>query len=173
MTVRKLLIAPDKRLKIRSDKIESVNNEIRTLLDDMLDTMYSDDGIGLAAIQIGVPKRVIVVDVHEPEEARCPLKIINPEILWLSEERKMCEEGCLSFPNYFAEIERATTIKISYLDEMGKTIELDANGTLSICLQHEIDHLNGRLFVDHLTLVKRNIIMRKLAKAKRSNKSTP
>ncbi len=173
MTVRKILVAPDKRLKIRSNEIELVNDEIRTLLDDMLDTMYSDDGIGLAAIQIGVPKRAIVIDIHEPEETQRPLKIINPEILWLSNERRICEEGCLSFPNYFAEIERATEITISYINETGETTELDANGTLAVCLQHEIDHLNGRLFVDHLTLVKRNIIMRKLAKAKRSSKGTP
>ena len=172
MTVRTLLIAPDKRLKVRSDEVESVNDEIRTLLDDMLDTMYNDDGIGLAAIQIGVSKRVLVVDIHEPEETPCPLKIINPQILWMSQEQQICEEGCLSFPNYFAEVERAETIKISYLDEMGRTLELDANGTLSVCLQHEIDHLNGKLFVDHLTLVKRNIIMRKLTKAKRSSKNT-
>jgi len=172
MTIRKLLIAPDKRLKTRSVKVESVNDEIRTLLDDMLDTMYNDDGIGLAAIQIGVPKRVLVVDVHEPDEVPCPVKIINPEILQLSQRRKICEEGCLSFPEYFAKVERAATITISYLDEMGKTVELDADGTLSVCLQHEIDHLNGRLFVDHLTIVKRNIIMRKLAKAKRSSKNT-
>ncbi len=171
MTVRRLLIAPDKRLKIRSDEVESVNDEISTLLDDMLHTMYNDDGIGLAAIQIGVPKRVLVIDVHEPDEAPCPLKIINPKILWSSQERNICEEGCLSFPEYFAEVERAATIKVRYLDELGKTVELEADGTLSVCLQHEIDHLNGKLFVDHLSLVKRNIIMRKLAKAKRSTKN--
>ncbi len=168
MTVRPILIAPDKHLKIRSNPVERVDAEIRTLLDDLLETMYHGDGLGLAAIQIGVPKRAIVVDVHAPDTPPAPLKLVNPEILWSSPERIIYEEGCLSFPEYFAEVERAAELRLRYLDEAGEAREIEAAETLAICLQHEIDHLEGKLFVDHLSLVKRGIIMRKLAKARRA-----
>ena len=168
MTVRPILIAPDKRLKVRSNPVEVVDDEIRTLLDDLLETMYEGDGLGLAAIQVGVPKRAIVVDVHAPDDPPAPLKLVNPEILWSSPERIIYEEGCLSFPEYFADVERASEVRLRYLDEAGEAREIEAAETLAICLQHEIDHLEGKLFVDHLSLVKRGIIMRKLAKARRA-----
>ncbi len=168
MTIRPILIAPDKRLKLRSNPVQEVNEEIRTLLDDMLETMYADDGLGLAAIQVGVPKRVVVIDVHGPDDPPAPIKLVNPEILWASPERMVYEEGCLSFPEYFAEVERAAEVQVRYLDENGAEQEIDAKETLAICLQHEVDHLEGKLFVDRLSLVKRGIIMRKLAKARRA-----
>ena len=168
MTIRPILIAPDKRLKLRSNPVQEVNEEIRTLLDDMLETMYADDGLGLAAIQVGVPKRVFVIDVHGPDDPPAPIKLVNPEILWASPERMVYEEGCLSFPEYFAEVERAAEVQVRYLDENGAEQEIDAKETLAICLQHEVDHLEGKLFVDRLSLVKRGIIMRKLAKARRA-----
>jgi peptide deformylase len=168
MTIRPVLIAPDKRLKLRSNPVDAVDAEIRTLLDDMLETMYGDDGVGLAAIQVGVPKRVIVVDVHAAEAPPAPLKLVNPEILWASPERVVYEEGCLSFPEYYADIERAAEVRVGYLDETGAAREIEAKEMLAICLQHEVDHLDGKLFVDHLSLIKRGIILRKLAKAHRA-----
>ena len=162
MAVRPILVAPDKRLKLHSNPVKKVDAEIRALLDDLMETMYAGEGLGLAAIQIGVPKRVIVVD------APAPLKLVNPEILWFSPERIVYEEGCLSFPEYFADVERASTVRVRYLDENGETQEIEAVETLAICLQHEVDHLDGKLFVDHLSLVKRGIILRKMAKAARA-----
>ncbi len=162
MAVRPILVAPDKRLKLHSNPVKKVDAEIRALLDDLMETMYAGEGLGLAAIQIGVPKRVIVVD------APAPLKLVNPEILWFSPERIVYEEGCLSFPEYFADVERASTVRVRYLDENGETQEIEALETLAICLQHEVDHLDGKLFVDHLSLVKRGIILRKMAKAARA-----
>ncbi len=168
MTVRPILVAPDKTLKLRSNPVEAVDDEIRALLDDLLETMYAGDGLGLAAIQVGVPKRAMVIDVHGPDDPPAPLKIVNPEIIWSSPERIVYEEGCLSFPEYFAEVERAAKVRISYLDERGEACEIEASETLAICLQHEVDHLDGKLFVDHLSLVKRGIILRKMAKAQRA-----
>ena len=168
MAVRPILVAPDKRLKLRSNPVERVDAEIRSLLDDMLETMYEGDGLGLAAIQVGVPKRAIVIDVHAPDDPPAPLKLVNPEILWFSPERIVYEEGCLSFPEYFADVERADAVRVRYLDENGETQEIKAAETLAVCLQHEVDHLDGKLFVDHLSLVKRGIILRKLAKAARA-----
>jgi len=162
MAVRPILVAPDKRLKLHSNPVKKVDAEIRALLDDLMETMYAGDGLGLAAIQVGVPKRVIVVD------APAPLKLVNPEILWFSPERIVYEEGCLSFPEYFADVERASTVRVRYLNENGETQEIEASETLAICLQHEVDHLDGKLFVDHLSLVKRGIILRKMAKAARA-----
>jgi len=168
MAARPILVAPDKRLKLRSNPVEKVDAEIRTLLDDMLETMYQGDGLGLAAIQVGVPKRAIVIDVHAPDDPPAPLKLVNPEILWFSPERIVYEEGCLSFPEYFADVERAGAVRLRYLDENGDTQEIEAAETLAVCLQHEVDHLDGKLFVDHLSLVKRGIILRKMAKAARA-----
>ena len=168
MTVRPILVAPDKRLKLRSNPVEVVDDEIRTLLSDMLETMYAGDGLGLAAIQIGVPKRVMVVDVHRLDDPPAPIKMINPVITWFSPERIVYQEGCLSFPEYFADIERAAEVRVSYLDENGEAREVQASETFAVCLQHEVDHLDGKLFVDHLSLVKRNIILRKMAKAQRA-----
>ncbi len=168
MTVRPILVAPDKRLKLRSNPVEVVDDEIRTLLSDMLETMYAGDGLGLAAIQIGVPKRAMVLDVHGPNEPPAPMKLINPEITWFSAERINYQEGCLSFPEYFADVERAAEVHVNYLDENGEAREIEASETFAVCLQHEVDHLDGKLFVDHLSLVKRNIILRKMAKAQRA-----
>ncbi len=167
MAKRPIIIAPDRRLKARSEPVAVVGDAVRTLLDDMLETMYDAEGIGLAAIQIGERKRCIVADVHLADEPPAPLKLVNPEILWRSEERVRREEGCLSFPDYYAELERPESVKLAYLDETGTARELEATGTLAVCLQHEIDHLEGVLFVDYLSLVKRSIILRKLTKARR------
>ena len=168
MAVCPIITAPDKRLKARSEPVAAVDDDVRALLDDMLETMYAEDGIGLAAIQIGEPRRCIVTDVHPPGEPPAPLKLVNPEIVWCSEERVRREEGCLSFPDHYAEVERPASVTVAYQDETGAPRELTAVGTLAVCLQHEIDHLEGVLFVDYLSLVKRSIILRKLIKARRA-----
>lgn len=167
MALRSIIIAPDRRLKVHSEAVESVDDEVRRLLDDMLETMYAEKGIGLAAIQVGVPKRVIVADVHKPEDPPAPIKLVNPEVVWTSEERLIYEEGCLSLPEQYAEVERPAEARIRYLDEHGEAQEIEAKGTLAVCLQHEIDHLEGILFVDHISAIKRSIILRKLTKARR------
>jgi len=168
MAIRPIIVAPDKRLKARSAPVEVVDDDVRTLLDDMLESMYASDGVGLAAIQIGVPKRCIVADVHKPDEPPAPLKLVNPEIVWRADERVSREEGCLSFPDHYAEVMRPASVTVAYRDETGVAKELTAVGTLAVCLQHEIDHLEGVLFVDHLSLVKRSIILRKMTKARRA-----
>ncbi len=168
MAKRPIIIAPDRRLKRRSEPVTAVDEAVRTLLDDMLETMYAADGVGLAAIQVGEPRRCIVVDVHKAGEPPAPLKLVNPEILWRSQERMVHEEGCLSFPGHFAEVERPAQVRVSSLDETGTPQTLDAEGALAVCIQHEVDHLDGMLFVDHLSLVKRRIILRKLSKAQRA-----
>ncbi len=168
MALRPIITAPDKRLKARSAPVEAVDDEVRTLLDDMLESMYAAEGIGLAAIQVGVAKRCIVTDVHQPDEPPAPLKLVNPEIVWRSDERVSHEEGCLSFPDHYAEVERPASVTVAYQDETGAEKEVTAVGTLAVCLQHEIDHLEGVLFVDYISLVKRSIILRKLTKARRA-----
>ena len=168
MAIRPIITAPDKRLKARSAPVAEVDDEVRALLDDMLETMYAAEGLGLAAIQIGVPKRCIVTDVHPPDEPPAPLKLVNPEIVWRADERVVREEGCLSFPDYYAEVERPASVTVAYRDETGAAKELTAVGTPAVCLQHEIDHLEGVLFVDYLSLVKRSMILRKLTKARRA-----
>ena len=168
MAIRPIITAPDKRLKERSAPVEVVDDEVRALLDDMMESMHAADGIGLAAIQIGVPKRCIVADVHLADEPPAPLKLVNPEVVWRSDERVSREEGCLSFPDHYADVERPASVTVAYQDETGAAQELTAVGTLAVCLQHEIDHLEGVLFVDYLSLVKRSIILRKLTKARRA-----
>lgn len=168
MAKRPVILAPDRRLKVKSEAVETVDDKVRALLDDLMDTMYAEDGIGLAAIQIGVPKRCLVVDVHVADGPPAPLKLVNPTIVWRAEETRVCEEGCLSFPEQFAEVKRSTSIRVRYQDENGELRELEAGEMLAICLQHEMDHLDGILFVDHLSLIKRNIVLRKMAKAKRT-----
>ncbi len=168
MAIRPIITAPDKRLKARSAPVEVVDDEVRALLDDMMESMHAAEGIGLAAIQIGVPRRCIVADVHLADEPSAPLKLVNPEIVWRSDERVSREEGCLSFPDHYAEVERPASVTVAYLDETGAAQEITAVGTLAVCLQHEIDHLEGVLFVDYLSLVKRSIILRKLTKARRA-----
>lgn len=168
MAIRPIIIAPDRRLKARSEPVAVVDDAIRALLDDMLETMYDSAGIGLAAIQIGVRKRCIVADAQPPGETPAPLRLVNPEIRWRSEERLRRPEGCLSFPDHYADVERPAEVKVAYLDETGAAREVAAAGTLAVCLQHEIDHLEGVLFVDRLSLARRGLILRKMAKARRA-----
>jgi peptide deformylase len=173
MAVREIITAPDPRLKIKARPVTSVDADTRRLMDDMLDTMYHAIGIGLAAPQVGVAKRVIVVDVAREGEKPQPLRIANPEILWRSEETTLANEGCLSLPEHYADVERPAAIRLRYLDHENEIREIEAKGLLATCLQHEIDHLEGVLFVDHISTLKRGIILRKLAKAKRSRVLTP
>jgi peptide deformylase len=168
MTIKKILIEPDPFLRQKSVKVDSVNNEIRTLMDDMLETMYNAPGIGLAAIQIGVPKRIIVIDISRENEEKKPLYFVNPEIITNSENNTAYEEGCLSVPGQFAEINRPDKCRVKYLDYEGNEKLLDAQGLLATCIQHEIDHLEGILFIDYLSKLKKNMIIKKLSKQKKS-----
>jgi peptide deformylase len=167
MAIRPILTAPDPRLKAVSHNVERVDAEIRMLIDDMFDSMYEANGIGLAAIQIGVPKRVIVMDLAQKDGDSEPRVFINPKILWASNETVVFEEGCLSVPDIWDDVERAERIKAEHLDREGKLVTFEAEGLLATCLQHEMDHLEGILFLDHLSKLKRSIALRKLTKAKR------
>lgn len=167
MAVRTIITAPDPRLKTVSDPVHHVNDETRALMDDMLESMYAARGIGLAAIQVGVPKRIIVMDLAREGEAPQPRYFVNPEILWHSDDTKPNEEGCLSVPDLYDTVERPARIRARFLDYDGTQQEIDADDMLAVCLQHEIDHLNGVLFIDHLSKLKRNMMLRKLQKAKR------
>jgi peptide deformylase len=166
MTIRKILTEPDPFLRQVSSNVEKVDDEIRKLMDDMLETMYAAPGIGLAAIQIGVPKRVIVMDLSK-EETRKPLYFVNPKIILKSKRDSTYEEGCLSVPGQFAEVDRPDQCHISYLDYEGKKKELKAEGLLATCIQHEMDHLEGILFIDYLSKLKKNFIVKKLSKQKK------
>jgi peptide deformylase len=163
-----ILIAPDPRLKQTALPVERVDDGIRRLMDDMLETMYAAPGVGLAAPQVGRLVRVIVVDVAEKDEPPQPYRMANPKVVRASEDARIMNEGCLSLPDYYADVERPDTVTVSYLDENDTPQMLEAEGMLATCIQHEIEHLDGVLFVDHLSLVKRNIILRKLQKAKRT-----
>jgi peptide deformylase len=167
MTVRPILTAPDPRLQALSSDVEKVDSETRKLVDDMAESMYAADGIGLAAVQIGVPKRVIVIDLDQKEGKKTPRAFINPKILGASEEMAVFEEGCLSVPEIWDDVERPARIRAEYLDLNGKKVELEADGMLATCLQHEMDHLNGVLFIDHLSRLKRSMAIKKLTKAKK------
>jgi peptide deformylase len=167
MAPRPVLIAPDPRLKAISQHVENVDAGIRRLAEDMLESMYAADGIGLAAVQIGVPKRVLVLDLARKEGRNEPQVFINPKILWSADETALYEEGCLSVPDIWEEVERPAQIRAEYLDEEGRLQTLEAEGLLATCLQHEMDHLEGILFVDHLSRLKRTMALRKLAKAQR------
>jgi peptide deformylase len=167
MTVRPILTAPDPRLQAVSMDVETVNAEIRTLIDDMAESMYQADGIGLAAIQVGVAKRVLVIDLDQKEGKKNPRAFINPKVLWASEEMVVFEEGCLSVPEIWDDVERPARIKCEYLDRDGNKQILEADGILATCLQHEMDHLNGVLFIDHLSRLKRSMAIKKLIKAKK------
>ncbi len=171
MAIRPIIIAPDPRLKKVAAAIEAVDDEIRQLMDDMLETMYTAPGIGLAAPQVGVSKRVIVVDVARSDEAPQPLCLANPELLWLSDEDTTYEEGCLSLPDHFADVVRPAAIQVRYLDRDNEVRELETSGMLATVIEHEIDHLEGILFVDHISALKRNMILRKLVKSKKADKS--
>jgi peptide deformylase len=192
MAIRPLVILPDSQLRLVSAPVAEITPEIRTLVADMFETMYDAPGIGLAAIQIGVPKRVVTLDVAkrapEPEEAaagedetsdapdsqekrdrqpRNPMAFINPEITWSSEERSVYEEGCLSIPEYYEEVERPASVRVAYTDLDGQRQEIEADGLLATCIQHEIDHLNGVLFIDHLSRLKRERVTKRFAKQAR------
>ena len=164
MALRDILIVPDPILKQVSKPVETVDDDLRTLMDDMLETMYAAPGIGLAAIQVGVAKRVIVMDLAREGEPAAPRHFVNPEILWASEETAPYEEGCLSVPDIFDEVERPSRVKLRYLDYHGKTVEEDAEGLFAVCIQHEMDHLEGVLFIDYLSRLKREQAVKKVKK---------
>ena len=169
MTMRKILIEPDPILRKKCSPLEKVDDQTRKLMKDMLKTMYEAPGIGLAAIQIGILKRIVVIDISKDEEKKSPLFLINPEITFRSKKTSVYEEGCLSLPGQFAEIERPAECYLKYLDFDGKTKELKADGLLSTCIQHEVDHLNGILFIDYLSKLKKNMIIKKLLKQKKTS----
>tara|TARA_Y100001934_G_scaffold153884_1_gene184391 strand:- start:37 stop:549 length:513 start_codon:yes stop_codon:yes gene_type:complete len=168
MAILKIIKAPDPILKKRCLPVDAVDSTIRRLMDDMLETMYDAPGIGLAAPQVAIHKRIIVVDGSEKDAEREPLFLANPELIQTSNELTTFNEGCLSFPDQYAEVERPKTVKVRYLDYNNEIKEIDADGLLSTCIQHEIDHLNGKLFVDRISPLKRNIIIRKMKKIKKT-----
>ena len=168
MSVRTILTEPNKLLREISKPVKGVNAEEKKLMDDMLDTMYSANGIGLAAIQIGVPKRIIVMDISKDENKKEPMYFVNPIIKNKNSEKSTYEEGCLSVPNQFAEIDRPNTCEVEYLDYEGKKKLLKAEGLLATCIQHEMDHLEGILFIDYLSKLKKTMILKKLSKNKPS-----
>ena len=165
MALREILVVPHPVLKQVSQPVDKVDDELRALMDDMLETMYDAPGIGLAAIQIGVPKRVIVMDLARQDEEPQPRYYVNPEILWASEETAPYEEGCLSVPEIFDEVERPARVKLRYLNYQGEQVEEDAEGLFAVCIQHEMDHLEGVLFIDHLSRLKRERAVKAVKKA--------
>ncbi len=167
MAIKEILIAPDERLRVVSEPVSTVDDELRQLMDDMLETMYAAPGIGLAAIQIGVPKRVIVMDLAGEDEEPQPMYFVNPEILNPSTETKPYQEGCLSVPEYYEDVERPATCTIQFMDYVGNSQTLEADELLAVCIQHEMDHLEGILFVDHLSRLKRERILKKLKRDQR------
>ena len=168
MTIKPLIILPDPLLRQQSKPIETLDADVLRLADDMLATMYDAPGIGLAAIQVGVARRLLVIDLSREDEEKQPTVFINPEILKVSDEVSTYEEGCLSIPDYYAEVERPASLTVSYVDRAGKQQTIDADGLLATCLQHEIDHLNGVLFIDHISRLKRDMVIKKFTKAARA-----
>ena len=168
MTVKTILTEPNKLLRQVSSPVEKVNDEVRQLMDDMLETMYAAPGIGLAAIQVGVPKRIIVLDISRDENKKEPMYFVNPIIKNKNSEKATYEEGCLSVPDQFAEIDRPNKCEVEYLDYNGKKQLLKADGLLATCIQHEMDHLEGILFIDYLSKLKKSMILKKLSKNKSS-----
>ena len=176
MSIKPLIILPDPILRQVSKPVERVDAPLRKLADDMLETMYDAPGIGLAAIQVGEPLRMLVIDLAKEGEPPAPQVFINPEIVESSDERSVYEEGCLSIPDYYAEVERPAAVRVKYLDRDGKLQEMQAEGLMATCLQHEIDHLNGVLFIDHISKLKRDMVVKKfkkLAKDKVSGNKAP
>ena len=165
MALREIITVPHPLLKTVSTPVEAVDDQVRALMDDMLETMYAAPGIGLAAVQVGVPKRIIVMDLAREGEEAQPRYFINPEIVWASEELAVREEGCLSVPEIYDEVERPAQVKIRYQNYQGELIEEDAEGLLAVCIQHELDHCNGVLFIDHLSRLKRDRAVAKVKKA--------
>ena len=167
MSKRKIVIEPDPILRKKSERLEKVDNDLKKLMDDMLETMYAAPGIGLAAVQIGILKRLVVIDISKDNEKKTPLFLINPEITFKSKNTSSYEEGCLSLPGQFAEVERPAECHLNYIDYHGKEKKLKADGLLATCIQHEIDHLNGILFIDYLSKLKKDMIIKKLVKHKK------
>ena len=161
----KILQLPNPILRQKSEEIEDVNDNIRSVLDDMLETMYHAKGVGLAAPQVGLLKRMVVIDIAGKDEKPQPFKMINPRIVWHSEETETCSEGCLSIPNQFAPVERFTSVRVEYLDETGNAKELNAQGFLAVAVQHELDHLDGVVFIDHLSQLRRKMLLKRHEKA--------
>ncbi len=170
MTVREILIIPDKRLRQVSKPVAKIDAATRKLVEDMFETMYAAPGIGLAAIQIGEPRRVVTMDVSKKEDEKQPQVFINPELVWSSKDKRAHEEGCLSIPEYYEEVERPAGVRVKYLDLDGNKQEIEANGLLATCLQHEIDHLDGVLFIDHISKLKRDRVIKKFTKAAKLGK---
>jgi peptide deformylase len=174
MALRDIIILPDPRLRLVSKPVKTVDADVRRLVDDMFETMYQAPGIGLAAIQLGEPQRVITMDLAKQDDPPEPQVFINPEILSMSDDKATYEEGCLSIPEYYAEVERPAVVKVKYLDLKGKPQEIEASGLMATCLQHEIDHLNGVLFIDHISKLKRDRVIKKFIKAaKRGDDDKP
>jgi len=167
MAKRDILIIPDTRLRLKSEPVATIGKDVRALVDDMFETMYAAPGIGLAAIQIGVPWRVVTMDLARNDEPKAPQVFINPEVTWTSDDTATYEEGCLSIPEYYEEVARPKSVKVRYLDIEGKEQEIAADGLLATCLQHEIDHTNGVLFIDYISKLKRDMIVRKFKKAQK------
>lgn len=170
MALREILVVPDPVLKQVSTPVEVVDDELRALMDDMLETMYAAPGIGLAAIQVGVPKQVIVMDLAAPDTEPQPRYFVNPEILWASDDTAPYEEGCLSVPEIYDEVERPARVKLKYLNYQGEEVIEDAEGLFAVCIQHEMDHLQGTLFIDHLSRLKRSYAINKVKKAKKKER---
>jgi peptide deformylase len=173
MALREIIILPDKRLRLKSEPVKAMDKELRGLVDDMFETMYAAPGIGLAAIQVAVPKRVITLDLAKKEEPPQPQVFINPEITWYSQDKATYEEGCLSIPEYYEDVERPVSVKVQYMNLDGKTQEIEATGLLATCLQHEIDHINGVLFIDHISKLKRDMVIKKYKKAAKKTDTKP
>ena len=165
MALREIITIPDKRLRLVSKPVKAIDAGLRRLIEDMFETMYDAPGIGLAAIQVGEPRRVVTLDLAKKDDPKNPLVFINPELVWSSEEKAVYEEGCLSIPEYYEDVERPAEVKVKYLDLDGKPQEVAAAGLLATCLQHEIDHLNGVLFIDHISKLKRDRVIKKFTKA--------
>jgi peptide deformylase len=170
MALREIITLPDKRLRLTSEAVKRIDAGVRKLVEDMFETMYAAPGIGLAGIQVGVAKRVVVMDLSKREEDHKPLVFINPEITWASDETTTYEEGCLSIPEYYEEVERPERVKVKYLDLDGTAHEIEAKGLFATCIQHEIDHTNGILFIDHISKLKRDRVTKKFIKAAKTGK---
>ena len=167
MAIRPIITLPDTKLRLVSEPVAVVDPEIRTLLGDMLETMYDAPGIGLAAIQVGIAKRLVVLDLAKQDEPPAPLFLVNPEVVWASADMSAYDEGCLSIPDYYEEVERPAKVRVRFTDRDGAAQEIEAEGLLATAIQHEIDHLNGVLFVDHISRLKRDRVLRKFVKAAR------
>ncbi|MGE0237448.1 MAG: peptide deformylase [Parvibaculaceae bacterium] len=171
MAKREIIVLPDPLLRTVSKPLKTVDAATRKLMDDMLETMYDAPGIGLAAVQIGVPQRLVVIDISKEDEEKQPLFLVNPEITWSSEEESDYEEGCLSIPEFFDMVTRPKEVKLRYLDRQGAAQELMCSGVLATCVQHEIDHLNGVLFIDYISRLKRDRVVKKFVKAQKLQRS--